>query len=286
MTSIRSSTFQPWTAVLVVLLALATLLLGAERAAAQSLSLTGGMTLLLGPPDAPPPPILGTPQAGQAQATPPPQQPPQTVYIVETQAPPGYGQPTYGQPGYGQPGAMAPGTMATSGQGARQAQAESNGLVPRLLIEPLMGSLVGWSGGVIGLLIGASAGSCFDTTTFESWSMGSCITGMIVGMYIGLLVGIPAGVAWAGSWFGGMGTFVSAFLGTLAGTAISILVASLVQDTSVGAGLFFVPLVGAMVGYELSSSANARSSATSLAFAPTFERGALTGGTAGVRFAF
>jgi len=91
---------------------------------------------------------------------------------------------------------------------------------------------------------------------------------------------------WAGSWFHGMGSFGATFLGTLGGAAISILVSALAQDYGVIFGALLLPIVGAMIGYELSSSSNASAGTPTLALTPTFDRGAMTGATAGVRVAF
>jgi hypothetical protein len=282
MTFLRCSLSRPCVAAVVALLAFGALLLGAERAEAQTLSLTGGMTLLLGPPDAQAQAgaqvVLGTPQDGQGQAAPPQQQ---TVYIVETQAPPGYGQAVVPPAGYAQPGAVGGALVPGGGQSSQEVQAESNGLVPRLILEPLMGALVGWSFAAVGLLVGLAASDCLGGGGIDS-----CLIGMIVGTYTGFLVGIPLGVTWAGGWFGGMGGFGSAFLGTLAGTALAVLVAALAQDSGVAMGIFVLPVAGAMIGYELSSSANARAATTGIALTPIFDRGAFTGGTAGVRVTF
>jgi hypothetical protein len=268
----------------------ASLLLVAGRAEAQSLSLTGGMTLLLGPPEGEAAPVLGTPQDGTAQQPPQqPQQPPNTVYIVETQAPPGYGQPGYGQPGYGQPGYGQPGYglpvgMSPAERAAQRAEQESNGRIPRLIFEPIIGYGVGVSLGALGLLIGAAVGGCFDFDG-DSWDTG-CVVGIVGGFYIGALLGMPLGVMWAGSWFRGMGSFGATFLGTLAGAGLSILISALVQNYEVVFGAALLPLAGAMIGYELSSAANASAGTATLALTPTFDRGAMTGGTAGVRIAF
>ena len=266
----------------VAVLAIGTALCVAARAEAQTLSLTGGMTLLLGPPTAQDQAVLGAPQGGGQAA--PPQQPqqPQTVYIVETQAPPGYGQPTYGVTGYGQANYGDPAAAGPAGQAARDSAAESSGRPLRLVMEPIMAIAVGWSVGVIGLLVGMNAGGCFS----DGGSTGSCIIGAVAGLYAGLLVGIPLGVIWAGSWFGGMGSYGSALLGTLAGTGVAVLLAALIQDTGTAAGLSLLPIAGAVVGYELSSSSNGHAATAGLAFAPTFDHGVVTGGTAGVRLAF
>lgn len=263
------------------MVALGTLLLTADRAEAQSLSLTGGMALLLGPPEAQGgQPVLGTPQDGQTAPPPDAQQPPQAVYIVETQAPPGYGQPVYGQPGVGGTGAMGP-----SAQASQEAQAESNGLIPRLIFEPVIAFGVGWSLGAIGMLIGMAAGDCFslDSGFFNSTS---CVVGIVAGAYIGLLLGIPLGVTWAGGWFGGMGSFGSAFLGTLAGVGVAVIISALVQDYGAIVGSALLPVAGAVIGYELSSSSNARAGLAGVALTPVFDGGRATGATAGVRFAF
>lgn len=275
MLKLHAFSSRPALRALIATLAIGTALCVAGRAEAQTLSLTGGMTLLLGPPTAQDQALLGPPQGG-GQAAPPqaqqgPQQP-QTVYIVETQAPPGYGQPTYGQPG----------SMGVAAQASQEAQAESNGRFPRIVMEPIMAIAVGWSLGVIGLLVGMSAGDCLG----GSGSADSCLIGAVAGLYTGLLVGVPLGVIWAGSWFGGMGSYGSAFLGTLAGTGVAVLMAAIIGGTETAAGLSLLPIAGAVVGYELSSSSNARAATAGLAFAPTFDHGVVTGGTAGIRLAF
>jgi len=246
------------------------LTLVAQPADAQSLSLTGGMTLLVGPPEGQPPPVLGAPQDG----TPPQGQQPQTVYIVETQAPPGYGQPGYGQPGYGQPGAMSATDVA-----AQRAQQESDGRIPRLIFEPIMGYTTAVLLGSLGLLVGGLAG-CFDVTDR------SCVLGIVAGFYVGALLGVPLGVMWAGSWFHGMGSFGLTFLGALAGASLSVLIAALAQNYDAIFGAALLPVAGAMIAYELSSSSNASAGTATLALTPTFDRGAMTGATAGVRVAF
>jgi len=280
MTPYRSSLSRPWATALFVVLAVGALLFGTQRAAAQTLSLTGGMTLLLGPPDAVAPAVLGTPQDGQQQAAPPPQ--PQTVYIVETQAPPGYGQPTYGQPGYGQPGATGPGMMGPSGQGSMEAQAEADGRISRVILGPIMGYFVGGMVAVVGALIGAGAGGCFDAGLFDT----SCVLGLGIGAFTGELLGMPLGVVWVGSWFHGMGTFGTSFLGGLAGLGVAVLIYAVAPTPNVLAGGALLPLAGAVIGYELSSSANASAGAAGLALTPVFDRGTLTGGTGSVRFTF
>jgi hypothetical protein len=223
--------------------------------------------------------VLGTPQDGTPpQGQPQPAQQPQTVYIVETQAPPGYGQPGYGQPGYGQPGYGQPGATSAS-IAAQRAEQESDGRIPRLIFEPIMGYTTAILLGGLGLLVGGLVG-CFDVTE------GGCALGLVTGFYAGALLGVPLGVMWAGSWFHGMGSFGMTFLGTLAGASLAILISALVQNYEVVFGAALLPLAGAMIGYELSSAANARASTATLALTPTFDRGAITGGTAGVRVAF
>ena len=266
-------------------LVLSTLALGAallltQTAEAQAPSLMGGMTLLLGPPEATVQPVLGAPQDVPAPPQDPqvqPAQPPQTVYIVETQAPPGYGQPGYGQPG--QTGVMGP-----SAQGSQDAQREEQGLIPRLILAPFVGYGVGVSLGALGLLIGAIAGGCFDLDG-DFWDT-KCAIGVVAGFYVGALLGIPLGVAMVGGWFNGMGSFGATFLGTLAGAGLAVLIAALVRNYEVVFTGALLPLAGAIIGYELSSASNARAGTATLALAPTLDRGVITGGTAGVRFAF
>jgi hypothetical protein len=247
--------------------------LGASSAQAQTVSLLGGMHLSLGPPEGQ---VIGTPTDAAA--------PPQagtdsnTVYIVETQPPPGYAQPVYAQP----PALPAPTAEALA---AQRAQNESDGRLPRVIFGPIIGYSVGVGIGSIGLLIGALAGSCFD---FSGDGFGStkCVVGILAGAFGGMLIGMPLGVTWAGGWFNGMGTYGTSLLGTLAGTGLAVLFAALAQNYEAVFAGALLPLAGAVVGYELSSAARAQASLGGVSLAPVFENGRAVGATGGVRIAF
>lgn len=247
---------------------------GATAAHAQTISLLGGMHLSLGPPEGQ---VIGTPTD---TSTAPPQggTDTNTVYIVETQAPPGYAQPVYAQP---QP-MPAPGPDAAT---AQRAQAESDGRIPRVIFGPIIGYSVGVGIGSIGLLIGALAGSCFD---FDGDGFGStkCVVGILTGAFGGMLIGMPLGVTWAGGWFNGMGTYGTSLLGTLAGTGLAVLIAAIAQNYSSVFGAALLPLAGAVIGYELSSSSRAQASLGGVSLAPVFDNGRAVGATGGVRIAF
>jgi len=246
--------------------------IGASAAHAQSLSLLGDMHLSLGPPEGQ---VIGAPTDTTAA-------PPQgsgdasTVYIVETQAPPGYAQPVYAQP------TAAPGPDAIA---AQRAQNESDGRIPRVIFGPIIGYSVGVGIGSIGLLIGAVAGNCLD---FSRDGLGSteCVVGVLAGAFGGMLLGMPLGVTWAGGWFNGMGTYGGSLLGTLAGTGLAVVLAALAQNyESVFAGAL-LPLAGAVVGYELTSSSRATASLGGVSLAPVIDQGRAVGATGGVRIAF
>jgi hypothetical protein len=83
-----------------------------------------------------------------------------------------------------------------------------------------------------------------------------------------------------------MGTFGSSLLGTLAGTGLAVLFAALAQNyESVFLG-GLLPLAGAVVGYELSSSSAATASLGGVSLAPVIDQGRAVGATGGVRIAF
>ena len=264
----------------VVVGVVAGLMLVTDRAEAQSALRTGGLTLLLGPPDAP---ALGPSQQGQstlpAVVPQPPQPPP--PYMIETQASSGYGQRGHAQTGYARAG-------AASAQRSQQAQQASNGLFPRLILGPIMGYAVGGTLAVVGSLIGAGLGGCSRALAGDGWSLGSswCLTGALTGVFAGFLVGTPLGVVWAGEWLHGMGSFVSAFLGSLAGVAVAVIIVAVAQNYAAAYVAGLVPVAGAVIGYELSSSSNASAALAGLALAPIFDHGVFMGGTVGVRFAF
>jgi hypothetical protein len=252
--------------------------LGASSARAQTVSLLGGMHLSLGPPEGQ---VIGAPTDVTTAAAPPQgSSDSNTVYIVETQPPPGYAQPVYVQSPPPSPPAPTPESLA-----AQRAQNESDGRIPRVIFGPIIGYSVGVGIGSIGLLVGALAGSCFD---FSGDGFGStkCVVGILAGAFGGMLIGMPLGVTWAGGWFNGMGTYGTSLLGALAGTGLAVLISALAQNYEAVFAGALLPLAGAVVGYELSSSARAQASLGGVSLAPVFENGRAVGATGGVRVAF
>jgi len=257
---------------LMAMFALVSACVGASAAHAQTVSLLGGMHLSLGPPEGQ---VIGAPT--EVTTAPPQGADTNTVYIVETQAPPGYAQPVYAHP---QPPVPGPDAVA-----AQRAQAESDGRIPRVIFGPVIGYSVGVGIGSMGLLIGALAGSCFD---FSGDGFGStqCTVGILAGFFGGMLIGMPLGVTWAGRWFDGMGTYGSSLLGTLAGTGLAVVITAIAQNFSSMFGAALLPLAGAVIGYELSSSSRAQASLGGVSLAPVFDQGRAVGATGGVRIAF
>jgi len=90
------------------------------------------------------------------------------------------------------------------------------------------------------------------------YSLG-CLNYAMLGALGGMMIGAPVGV-WAGARLaGGKGTLSGAFAGTAVGAGAGFATAYLVPDTDLKP-LFItvVPLLGAIVGYELSHAANSR----------------------------
>jgi hypothetical protein len=124
-------------------------------------------------------------------------------------------------------------------------------ILPRVLSEVFGGVLGGVGMGVVGLLIGASALESVDCSADDN----VCAATVIAVTVPAVFVGIPLGVQFAGQGLGGQGEFLPALGGTLVGTGAG-LIYGLSSDGPgpLVAGLIVGPLLGAIVGYEISNA--------------------------------
>lgn len=127
---------------------------------------------------------------------------------------------------------------------------------PRVIAEVFGGVLGGVGMGIVGLLAGVSA--------LEDVSCGSgevCAATILIITVPAVFVGIPLGVQYAGQGLGGRGDFLPSLAGTLLGTGAGLLY-GLSQDGAgyMAVGLIVGPVLGAVIGYELSHAMNASNS--------------------------
>ena len=117
----------------------------------------------------------------------------------------------------------------------------------RAMLEFLGGGVGGASVGFLGLLLGAAV--------FSPLCDGEeCIVPILLTGIVGATFGVPLGVYGAGTLLKGQGRFWAAFLGTLVGGGLGLTVALLTEseDVSPAIALSAGPIIGAIVGYELS----------------------------------
>jgi hypothetical protein len=162
-------------------------------------------------------------------------------------------------------------------------------LLPRILAEAFGGVLGGVGMGIVGLLAGASA---LEDVSCSSGEV--CLATLLIITVPAAFVGIPLGVGYAAEGLGGRGQFLPSLGGTLLGTGAGLIYGLTSEDTGgLVASLIIGPVLGAIVGYELSHAMNqshayaARagpSSRTGPRVVPVFgatPRGGLLGGLAG-----
>lgn len=123
---------------------------------------------------------------------------------------------------------------------------------PRIVAEVFGGVLGGVGMGIVGLLVGVSA--------LEDVSCGSgevCAATILIITLPAVFVGIPLGVQYAAESLGGRGEFLPSLAGTLLGTWAGVLY-GLSQDGGgyLAVGLSVGPLLGAVIGYEISHAMN------------------------------
>jgi hypothetical protein len=128
----------------------------------------------------------------------------------------------------------------------------------RATFEFLGGGLGGASVGFVSLLLGVVVFSPICDSE-------GCIAPILLTGIVGATFGVPLGVYGAGKLLDGKGGYWPAFLGTLVGGGLGLTVALLSQSDDVAAGVAVTagPVLGAIVGYEL-SHASAQSPAALL----------------------
>jgi hypothetical protein len=129
----------------------------------------------------------------------------------------------------------------------------------RLLSEAGFGLLAGSLGMASGALVGGIAG-CITIV--------ACILGIVGGAELGFAIGVVVGVHGGGEAAGGDGKLLAVSLGTVAGVvgSIVLLTSNILPSEFVPIVLALVapPLMGAMVGYELSVSPEPEAPAVAL----------------------
>ncbi|MFY0572065.1 hypothetical protein ACN28E_50685 [Archangium lansingense] len=119
----------------------------------------------------------------------------------------------------------------------------------RLVTEAGVGVLLGLGGGYAGIV--TSQAMCdADLLGFQGGFM-PCLGPNLIGVLLGVGIGIPLGVWSSGQLMGGDGNLMGALAGSLLGLLPGILVAMFVPHTLGLPLAFSFPLMGAMVGYEL-----------------------------------
>lgn len=127
-------------------------------------------------------------------------------------------------------------------------------VVPRIFAEAFGGVLGGVGLGIAGLLVGVSA---LEDVSCDSENV--CAATLIIITVPAVFVGIPLGVQYAAQGLGGRGEFLPALGGTLLGTGAGLLYGmSQEGNGAMAVGLIVGPILGAIVGYEISHTINVR----------------------------
>ncbi|ADO68411.1 hypothetical protein [Stigmatella aurantiaca] len=123
-------------------------------------------------------------------------------------------------------------------------------LAARLMLELLSGTVGGLGLGAAGLFLGLGLVSC-------NGEYFGCGFFLFVPAGVGILIGAPLGVYGAGKLLRGQGAFWSSFLGAFVGTGLGLFAGLASQsDVALLLGLAGGPVVGGIVGFELSHAAN------------------------------
>jgi hypothetical protein len=126
----------------------------------------------------------------------------------------------------------------------------------RVLSETGFGALTTVGGGFAGTLVGLAVCPLFG---HQNQKFG-CLGDMLLGGAAGLVLGLPLGIWWGGNIAGGDGGLGYTYLGALVGTVGTVLVLGTASQLPFVAALGFVlPVVGGILGYELSMSPEAPS---------------------------
>ncbi|ADO74368.1 hypothetical protein [Stigmatella aurantiaca] len=131
----------------------------------------------------------------------------------------------------------------------KPSEPQGPGLVAgRLMLELLAGAAGGAGMGAVSFLVGASviSGAC-DGDSLD------CFVPLFMMGGAGALIGVPLGVYGAGKLMKGRGQFWPTLIGTVAGAGLGLAGALASQNgTALILGLSAGPVVGAIVGYEIS----------------------------------
>jgi hypothetical protein len=161
------------------------------------------------------------------------------------------------------------------------APAKGSFSVGRAMLEVLGGGAGGATVGFLSLLLGGLVFSPLCDTD-------ECLGPILITGIVGTTFGVPLGVYGAGKLAGGKGKYWPAFVGTIMGGGLGLAAALLSQDEAGTAiGLTAGPVIGAVIGYELSHSLESapaavtpQGSSPGLMIFPTFGL-TLTGGVVG-----
>jgi len=126
-----------------------------------------------------------------------------------------------------------------------RAPEEAPGRMKRVGLSLALGAASGATLGLIGGLIGASLGPGQLQPMGNGWSLAA----------LGFCLGAPVGVLISGWLFEGNGTWWATLLGDAAGALISLAAIGFGGPDG-GAAFFTLPLVGSVLGYELTSDAS------------------------------
>ncbi len=124
----------------------------------------------------------------------------------------------------------------------------------RLLSETGFGALTTAGGGFVGMLGGV--GVCL-ALGHQTQYLG-CLADMLIGGAAGLALGLPLGIWLGGNIAGGDGGIGYTYLGAVVGGVGTVLILALAQSPVAILG-FALPILGGILGYELSMSPEAPS---------------------------
>lgn len=144
----------------------------------------------------------------------------------------------------------------------------------RVLIELGGGAGAGLVLGVAGLYLGFLAGTAALADRRGSSSVSGFFVAGAYGGVLGASLGIPLGVYLVGNNYHGNGGLGWTYLCSAVGGAAAFGLAYAAESGDIGVGIpivagLFLPLTGAVLGYELSSDADERSTRTPAPAAPT-----------------
>jgi hypothetical protein len=152
----------------------------------------------------------------------------------------------------------------------------------RLVVTPWAGVVTGMMGVIVGVVPSAIIALPFCVGAQELDEPRCAITA-IMGLALSYSVGASVGISFTGGVLGGRGDFVLTLLGSIAGAALGAGIGIATRSTEgMILALSICPLIGAVVGYEVSHSQAFGLEGVQLApvFGATL-RGGILGGIAG-----